>query len=87
LTLEWAFRKGRMLQASERPLRASGSGKKAACGVSGSTDPAARESGQSGSRPAERPALQPAVLSAVHAGGEQGWVKGCSKDVEAEKVT
>jgi len=64
------------LRASERPLRATGSGQKAASGEPGSTDPGAGERQSTGSGEVNRPALLSAVLNAVHAGSEPGWKSG-----------
>jgi len=64
------------LQASKKPLRATGSGQKAASGEPGSIDPEAGERQLLGSQAANRPALLFAVFDAVHAGREQGWKSG-----------
>jgi hypothetical protein len=64
------------LRASERPLRATGSGQEAASGEPGSIDPGAGEIRPSGSGEANRPALLFAVFNAVHAGSGLGWKSG-----------
>ena len=63
--------KAEALQASERPLRASGPDRQqpAVCLEALIRQPAKR---MAGSREAKRPALLIAMLNAVHAGGEQG---------------
>src|ERR1035441_5026882 len=65
-----------LLRASEKPLRATGSGQEAASGEPGSIDLGALGNGPTGSGAAKRPALLSAVLNAVHAGREPGWKSG-----------
>lgn len=63
------------LQASERPLRATGPEQKS---VAASQEALIQRLAKTavGERRGERPALLIAVLSTVHAGGEQGWDSG-----------
>ena len=61
------------MQASERPLRATGPGREAASGEPGSVDPVVGESGYWGAERRNDPALLTAMLRAEHVGGGQDW--------------
>src|SRR5258707_8768986 len=68
-----AFERRQPLQASERPLRATGPRREKASGEPGSFEPVAGENGYGGAERRNDPALSTALLRAAHVGSGQDW--------------